>query len=71
MEDYKMINTKETEEKARKEQPALVESGVSDRAPLENQQMIAQILLADDQVVRLIDTGGANPFKINGDLVWS
>jgi hypothetical protein len=71
MEDYKMINTKETEEKARKEQPALVESGVSDRAPLENQQMTAQILLADDQVVRLIDTGGANPFKRRGDLVWS
>jgi hypothetical protein len=36
-----------------------------------NQQMIAQILLADDQVVRLIDTGGANPFKRRGDLVWS
>jgi hypothetical protein len=52
MEDYKIINTKETEEKARKEQPALVESGVSDRAPLENQQMTAQILLADDQANR-------------------
>jgi hypothetical protein len=62
MEDYKIINTKETEEKARKEQPALVESGVSDRAPPENQQMTAQILLADDQAVGLIDTGGANPF---------
>jgi hypothetical protein len=61
MEDDKTKNTRKTEEKVRREQP--VESGVSERAPLEDQQMTAQILLGGYQAAGLIDAGGVNPFR--------